>query len=94
MFNRNRQRNQKLAMLGAVGLGLAMLRGKRRMRRYMMTGGFGRGGWGQYGGYGGHGDFSQMPLPPFIEARLKAWHDQAHGTTPPAASQPPDVAKV
>jgi hypothetical protein len=98
MFNRNRQRNRKLAMLGAVGLGLAMLRGKRQMRRYMMArmlgGGFGRGGWGQHGGYGSHGDFSQMPLPPFIEARLKTWHDQAHGTVPPAANQPPDTAKV
>jgi hypothetical protein len=98
MFNRNRQRNRKLAMLGALGLGLAMLRGKRQMRRYMMArmlaGGFGRGGWGRYGGYGSHGDFSQMPLPPFIEARLKAWHDQAHGTVPPTGNQPSDVAKV
>jgi hypothetical protein len=83
MFNRNRQRNRKLAMLGGLGLGLALLRGKRGLRRYamarMLAGGFGRGGWG-YGGHG-HGDFSQMPLPPFIEARLKAWHDQQHGTT-------------
>jgi hypothetical protein len=100
MFNRNRQRNRKLAMLGAMGLGLALLRGKRGLRRYamarMMAGGFGRGGWGRYGGYGpgGHTDFSQMPIPPFIEARLKAWHDQAHGNVPPAASQPSDVTRV
>lgn len=84
MFNRNRRRNRRLAMLG-LGLGLAMLRGKRGLRRYamarMLAGGFGHGGWGGYGRYG-RADFSQMPIPPFIEARLKAWHDQAHGVTP------------
>ena len=95
MFNRNRQRNRKLAMLGAMGLGLAMLRGKRNMRRYMMArmlaGGFGRG----RGGYGSHGtDFSQMPLPPFIEARLKSWHDQGHAGSSATPGQASDVTKL
>ena len=83
MFNRNRQRNRKLAMMGGLGLALALLRGKRGLRRYAMArllaGGFGQGGWGGYGRFG-HADFSQMPIPPFIDARLKAWHDQQHGT--------------
>lgn len=96
MFNRSRRRNRKLAMLGGLGLGLALLRGKRGLRRYamarMLAGGFGHGGWGGYGGYG-RTDFSQMPIPPFIEARLKAWHDQQHGT-PATGSTPGDVAKV
>ena len=86
MFNRNRQRNRKLAMLGGLGLGLALLRGKRGLRRYamarMLAAGFGHGGWGDYGRFG-HADFSQMPIPPFIEARLKAWHDQVHATQTP-----------
>ena len=82
-------------MLGAMGLGLAMLRGKRNMRRYMMArmlaGGFGRG----RGGYGLHGtDFSQMPLPPFIEARLKSWHDQAHAGSSATPGQASDVTKL
>ena len=99
MFNRNRQRNRKLAMLGALGLGLAMLRGKRNMRRYMMArmlaGGSGGGGWGRFGGYGSHGtDFSQMPLPPFIEARLKSWHDQAHAGSSATPGQASDVTKL
>jgi hypothetical protein len=95
MFNRNRRRNRKLAMLG-LGLGFALLRGKRGLRRYamarMLAGGFGHGGWGGYGRYG-HGDFSQMPIPPFIEARLKAWHDQAHAT-PTSSNVPGRTASV
>ena len=89
MFNRTRRRNRKLAMVG-LGLGLALLRGKRGLRRYAMarllSGGFGHGGWGGYGRYG-LGDFSQMTIPPFIEARLKAWHDQQHGV--PATGNAP-----
>jgi hypothetical protein len=91
MHDRNKERSRKLAILGGLGLGLALLRGKRRMRRYamgyMMGRAFGPGGWGRYGhGPGPFGNFEQMPIPPFIEARLKAWHDQAHGTVPPTGA--------
>ena len=82
-------------MLGGLGLGLAILGRKRRWRRYMaaqaMSGGYAGGPWGRFGGYGhgGHaGPQQPMNLPPFIEATLKAWHDRAHGTVPPAGSAP------
>ena len=105
MFNRRRERRRTLATLAAMGLGMAVLR-KMSFRRYMlarmlMGGGFGRRGFGpwgagRFGGYGpwAQGDFSQFPIPPFMEARLKAWHDQAHGSVPPPASQPSDATKV
>src|SRR2546421_10192173 len=88
-----KDRNRKLAILGGLGLGLAMLGRKRRWRRYamgqMMGGGYG-GPWGRFVGYGhggGPGGQSQtFPLPPFIEATLKASPDRAHGTVPPATS--------
>ena len=87
-----KERNRKLMMLGGLGLGLAMLGRKRRWRRYamgqMMGGGFAGAPWGRFGGYGhgGPGGPQQaFTLPPFIEATLKAWHDRAHGTVPPAA---------
>ena len=79
-------------MLGGLGLGLAMLGRKRRWRRYavsqMMGGGYAGGPWGRFGGYGhgGPGPQQTFTLPPFIEATLKAWHDRAHGTVPPAAT--------
>jgi len=101
-MNDTKDRNRKLAMLGGLGLGLAILGRKRRWRRYamaqMMGGGFGGGRWGRFGGYG-HGGYAgpQQPvtLPPFIEATLKAWHDRAHGTVPPAAtSAEPPTAQV
>jgi hypothetical protein len=99
MFNRKRERRRRMAMIG-LGVGLALLRGKRGLRRYAMrqilAGGFGPGSWGRFGGYGSHGhmDFSQMPLPPFIEARLKSWHEQAHGTAPSGAGQATPVRTV
>jgi hypothetical protein len=104
MFNRKRDRNRRLMTLAGIGLGMALLRGKAR-RRYLMgqmlMGGFGRrgfgpGGWGRFGDYGpgGHADFSQMPLPPFIEARLKAWHDKAHGNVSPSTGQSSEVQQV
>jgi len=96
-MNDARDRNRKLAMLGGLGLGLALLGRKRRWRRYamgqMMGGGFGGGRWGRFGyGHGGYGGPQQpITLPPFIEATLKAWHDRAHGNVPPAAApgEPP-----
>jgi hypothetical protein len=96
-MNEAKDRNRKLAMLGGLGLGLALLGRKRRWRRYamgqMMGGGFGGGRWGRFGyGHGGYGGPQQpITLPPFIEATLKAWHDRAHGTVPPAAApgEPP-----
>jgi hypothetical protein len=83
-----KDRSRKLMMLGGLGLGLAMLGRKRRWRRYAMGQMMGGGGpWGRFGGYG-HGGPSgpqqTFTLPPFIEATLKAWHDRAHGTVPPA----------
>ena len=99
MFNRRRERKGTLATLAAVGLGMAVLR-KMSFRRYMMArmlmGGFGRRGYGF--GRAGYGpwsqyDFSQMPIPPFIEARLKSWHDQAHGNVTPSG-KPTDIRQV
>ena len=98
-----KERNQKLLMLGGLGLGLAMLGRKRRLRRYamgqMMGGGFAGAPWGRFGGYGhaGPGGPQQaFTLPPFIEATLKAWHDRAHGAVPPApgASDQSGTARV
>jgi hypothetical protein len=100
MFNRQRQRQRGFTRLAMLGLGFMLLRGgglRRLALARMLSGGFGRGGWGRYGGYGpwGHGDFSQMPIPPFIEARLKSWHDQAHGTvTQPGQPSQSPVARV
>ena len=95
MNDHAKDRNRKLAMLGGLGLGLAILGRKRRWRRYMaaqmMGGGYAGGPWGRFGGYahGGHaGPQQPMNLPPFIEATLKAWHDRAHGTVPPAGGAP------
>jgi hypothetical protein len=98
-----KDRNRKLMMLGGLGLGLAMLGRKRRWRRYamsqMMGGGYAGGPWGRFGGYGhgGPGGPQQaFTLPPFIEATLRAWHDRAHGTVPPAgtATDQPGTAQV
>jgi hypothetical protein len=87
-----KDRNRKLMMLGGLGLGLAMLGRKRRWRRYAMSqmgGGYAGAPWSRFGGYG-HGSpggpQQTFTLPPFIEATLKAWHDRAHGTVPPAAA--------
>ncbi|TMC46202.1 MAG: hypothetical protein E6J25_00610 [Chloroflexi bacterium] len=88
-----KDRNRKLAMLGGLGLGLAMLGRKRRWRRYamgqMMGGGYAGAPWSRFGGYGhgGPGGPQQaFTLPPFIEATLKAWHDRAHGSVAPPGS--------
>jgi hypothetical protein len=94
-----KDRNRKLAMLGGIGLGLALLGRKRRWQRYAMgqmmmgrgLGGYGR--WGRFGGYGpgAHSEQQQgFTLPPFIDATLKAWHDREHGKAqPPAAGTEP-----
>lgn len=102
MSDRNQDRGRKLAMLGGIGLGLALLGRKRRWRRYamgqMMGGGFG--GYSPWSRFGGHGQWSGGPaqpvqLPPFIEATLKAWHDRAHGNVPPAdQGETPPTAQV
>ena len=101
MNDQKNDRKRKLAMLGGLGLGLAILGRKRRWRRYamaqMMGGGYGGGRWGRFGGYGheGHGGPQQpVTLPPFIEATLKAWHDRAHGNNPPAGSTPDQPTQV
>jgi len=97
-MNDANDRKRKLAMLGGLGLGLAILGRKRRWRRYAMAQMMSGGRWGRFGGYG-HGGYggAQQPftLPPFIEATLKAWHDRAHGTVPPtAAGGEPPTANV
>jgi hypothetical protein len=91
MSDHNKERGRKLAMLGGIGLGMALLARTRMGRRYamaqMMGGGFrGYGPWGRSGGHRGWSGAPIQPgqLPPFIEATLKAWHDRAHGTVPPA----------
>jgi hypothetical protein len=103
MNDRNQAKNRKLAMLGAVGLGLMVLGRKRRFRRFAMGQMMGPGGFGSYGPwgrFGGHGPWSGGPqqpiqLPPFIEATLKAWHDRAHGNVPPAeGTTTPPTAQV
>lgn len=113
MSDNTKDRNRTFAMLGGLGVGLALLGRKRRWRRYamaqMMGRGFGGyGPWGRFGGYGRWGRFGgygpgtpggpeeAFTLPPFIEATLKAWHDRAHGTVPPAggAPDPPGPAQV
>jgi hypothetical protein len=96
-MSETKERNRKLMMLGGLGLGLAMLGRKRRLRRYAMSqtmsGGFG-GPWGRFGGYGHGGTQQTFTLPPFIEATLKAWHDRAHGTVPPTATGQSGTAQV
>src|SRR5439155_20359697 len=93
MNDHTKERNRKLAMLGGLGLGLAILGRKRRWRRHMaaqmMGGGYAGGPWGRFGGYGhgGHaGPHQPMNLPPLLEATLKPGHDRAHGTARPAGS--------
>ena len=90
MSERNRDRNRKLALLGGLGLALALVRGKRRMRRYAMAGMMGGPGFGPHrhgGGFAGRAPWAyggeKGQLPPFIEETLKAWHDRAHGNVPP-----------
>lgn len=81
------------------------LRGKRRFRRYamwrLMSGGYGPGalgglgrGAGRFGPWAQGADFTQMPIPPFIEARLKTWHDKAHGNQTAGSSAGQDVTQV
>ena len=85
---------RKWAMLGGLGLGLAMLGRRNKWRRFMYAQGGGHrfggyGPWGRFGGYGpwAPGDPQQgFQLPPFIEATLKAWHDRQHGTVPPQST--------
>ena len=94
MSETTNKRNRKLAILGAAGVALALLRGTRRMNRYAMAQKMGGPGYGF--GFGhrhmGRGFYGRGPwafggakgeLPPFIEETLKAWHDRAHGNVPP-----------
>ncbi|HEY8738419.1 MAG TPA: hypothetical protein VIO62_15405 [Candidatus Dormibacteraeota bacterium] len=81
------QRKRKLAILAALGLGVAMASRRRRWQRYafsqMHQGGAPEGFAGARG-FGGHGPWRRgwppqdAALPPMIEAKLRAWHDQAH----------------
>lgn len=77
---------KKLAILGAVGLGLMMAAKRRRWQRYasgQMHQGHG-GGPGRPGGFAGRGPWrggwaaEGGALPPMIDAKLRAWHEQAH----------------
>ncbi|HEY8802872.1 MAG TPA: hypothetical protein VIN00_07325 [Candidatus Dormibacteraeota bacterium] len=84
--DRTNDDRKKLAILGAVGLGLMMAARKRRWQRYafsQMHQGPG-GGPGGPGGFAGRGPWGRGwaadggTLPPMIDAKLRAWHDQAH----------------
>src|SRR5438309_12069310 len=95
MNDQKNDRKRRLARLGGLGLGLAILGRKRRWRRYamgqMMGGGYGGGRWGRFGGYGhgGHDRPEQpMTLLPFIEARLKARPLPADGNVPHVGRAP------
>lgn len=47
--------------------------------------GYGGGPWRGYGKHGGSGEPGMGPdVPPFIDEKLRSWHDRAHGVTPPA----------
>ena len=70
----------KLAMLGALTLGLGMM--ARHRRRHRMAHLYGR-GFGGYAPWSHGGEYQAGSLPPWIESTLKAWHDRAHGQTPP-----------
>ena len=54
----------------------------------------GRGYWGDHGRYGGPGSGEPgkgpQGLPPVIDEKLRAWHEQAHGNAPSSeGSNPP-----
>ncbi len=93
--------HRKLAILGALGLGLAMASKRRRWQRYGFSQMQGAGGPGGPGGFGGRGPWRRDwqagggQLPPMIDAKLRAWHEQEHaknatGATP-VADQPQQV---
>jgi hypothetical protein len=81
------QRKRKLAILAALGLGVAIASRRRRWQRYAFSQmhqdgapeGF-RGGQG----FSGRGPWRRggppqgAALPPMIDAKLRAWHEQAH----------------
>lgn len=72
MRERSRSDHKKLAILGALGLGLAIASRKRRWHRYA---------------------FSQMQagggqLPPMIDAKLRAWHEQEHAKAKSGGAAP------
>ena len=75
---------KKLAILGALGLGLAMASKRRRWKRYAFSQMQGACGPGGRGGFGGHGprrrdwQASGGQLPPMIDVKLRAWHEQEH----------------
>ncbi len=77
----------KLAMLGALTLGLGMM----ARRRHRMAHLYGR-GFGGYGPWSHGGEYQAGSLPPWIESILKAWHDRAHGQTPPEGGASPQGA--
>jgi hypothetical protein len=91
---------KKLAILGALGLGLMMASRKRRWQRYAFSQMHAAGGPGP-GGFGGRGPWRrdwQMgggQLPPMIDAKLRAWHEQEHAKAKsggaPEGGQPQQV---
>jgi hypothetical protein len=106
MSNDNQTKGKrKLAILAALGLGVAMAARRRRWQRYafsqMHEGGAPEGFPGARG-FGGHGPWRRgwppqgAALPPMIDAKLRAWHDQAHrqGASGGGAEQPGGPTQV
>ncbi len=101
MKEHSRSDRKKLAILGALGLGLAMASKRRRGQRSAFSQMHAAGGPGGAGGFGGHGPWRRDrqagggQLPPMIDAKLRAWHEQEHarkatGSTP-VGDQPQQV---
>ena len=84
MEERQRRRGRKLALLGALGIGLAMI-GRRRRLGGMFYGppfrGYGR-GFGYGPGFGGHGRCGH---------RAKSGHGAEAENTPPETAPPVTV---
>jgi len=73
------QRKRKLAILAALGLGVAMASRRRRWQRYAFSQMHQGGAPAGFAGPWRRGWPPQdAALPPMIEAKLRAWHDQAH----------------
>ena len=81
------QRKRRLAILAALGLGVAMASRRRRWQRYAFSQmhqpgaaeGFNGGqGFGCHGPWRLGGSPQGAALPPMIDAKLRAWHEQAH----------------
>jgi hypothetical protein len=93
MRERSRSDHKKLAILGALGLGLAIASRKRRWHRYAFSqmqaaGGPGPGGFGSHGPWRRDWQAGGGQLPPMIDAKLRAWHEQEHAKAKSGGAAP------